>query len=84
MYFNESHEGAKRAVAEVLELYQTAAGQLDVDERGKLQRSMGLKMEQLKVGSLTLFDSENWHLSLRKPRAEARQARGADVLSPSA
>ncbi len=49
MYFNEAHETAKSAVAETLDLYNGLLGTLEESERGKLQRSMGLKMEQLKV-----------------------------------
>lgn len=49
MYFNEAHDTAKGAVAETLDLYNGLLGRLEESERGKLQRSMGLKMEQLKV-----------------------------------
>lgn len=49
MYFNEAHETAKEAVTETLELYQGLLEKLEESERGKLQRAMGMKMEQLKV-----------------------------------
>ena len=35
---------------EALKMYADLLESLDESERGKLQRSMGLKMEQLKVG----------------------------------
>jgi hypothetical protein len=41
---------AKGVVQETLDLYQALRDRLDPDERSKLERSMGLKMEQLKVG----------------------------------
>ena len=49
MYFNEAHETAKAAVAETLDLFNGLLGSLEESERAKMQRSMGLKMEQLKV-----------------------------------
>ena len=48
-YFNESHKAAKDAVGETMQLYQQVLNDLSDDDRGKLQRSMGMKMEQLKV-----------------------------------
>lgn len=48
-YFNESHQTAKDAVAEATQLYQQVLNDLSEADRGKLQRSMGMKMEQLKV-----------------------------------
>ena len=48
-YFNESHKVAKDAVAEAMQMYKQVLDDLSDDDRGKLQRSMGMKMEQLKV-----------------------------------
>lgn len=48
-YFNESHQLAKESVTVVTTLYQGIQADLSEADRGKLQRSMGLKMEQLKV-----------------------------------
>ncbi|KAL4857688.1 hypothetical protein ACK3TF_002119 [Chlorella vulgaris] len=48
-YFNESATEAKEVVGKVLEGYQQLCAKLSEAERGKLQRSMGLKMEQLKA-----------------------------------
>lgn len=48
-YFNESAETARTAVNEVLKAYTELGESLAEDQRGKLQRSMGLKMEQLKA-----------------------------------
>ncbi|KAL4448358.1 hypothetical protein ABPG75_005577 [Micractinium tetrahymenae] len=59
VYFNESCDAARKAVQDVIDRYQAVLQRLSEDERGKLQRSMGLKMEQLKaeVGQLdTLHD----------------------------
>lgn len=50
--FNESAKAAQDSVNKVLESYGALAQQLDEEERGKLQRSMGMKMEQLKVRAL--------------------------------
>ena len=52
MRFNESAKAAQDSVNKVLESYGALAQQLDEEERGKLQRSMGMKMEQLKVRAL--------------------------------
>lgn len=49
VYFNEEAETAKKAVNEVLELFNNLLARLPESERGALQRSMGLKMEQLKA-----------------------------------
>lgn len=38
-----------QATTEVLTMFEDLLGSLDEAERGKLQRSMGMKMEQLKV-----------------------------------
>lgn len=49
VYFNEEVETAKKAVNEVLALFNGLLARLPESERGALQRSMGLKMEQLKA-----------------------------------
>lgn len=51
-YFNESHQAAKDAVSQTLEMYERVLAKMDEAEKGKLQRSMGLKMEQLKACTL--------------------------------
>ena len=48
-YFNESVDTARGAVADAFQAYDAVLGELSEGERAKLQRSMGLKMEQLKV-----------------------------------
>ncbi|GAB4817217.1 hypothetical protein N2152v2_004263 [Parachlorella kessleri] len=54
VYFNESANDAKELVQEALSLYQGLLGKLSPGERGKLERSMGLKMEQLKAEAAQL------------------------------
>ena len=49
MYFEEGLKTAQTAVADALGKYNSLLDSLGKDERGKLQRSMGMKMEQLKV-----------------------------------
>ncbi|KAK9909688.1 hypothetical protein WJX75_006101 [Coccomyxa subellipsoidea] len=49
VYFNEAHETAKKAVSDTLQQFKALLDRLDESERSKLQRSMGLKMEQLKA-----------------------------------
>lgn len=49
VYFNESAEVARKAVGDVLERWQTLLARLPEDEQAKLQRSMGLKIEQLRA-----------------------------------
>lgn len=49
VYFNEEAECAREAVGEVLEMYQGLLGKLPESERAAIQRSMGLKIEQLKA-----------------------------------
>lgn len=49
VYFNDEAENAKTAVKVVLDLYNGLLNRLSESERGSLQRSMGLKMEQLKA-----------------------------------
>ena len=45
-----------QATTEVLAMFEDLLASLDEAERGKLQRSMGMKMEQLKVRSpMVLF-----------------------------
>ncbi|KNA23468.1 hypothetical protein SOVF_024470 [Spinacia oleracea] len=56
VYFNEEAECARTAVKEVLDLYEGLLGKLKVEERGALQRSMGLKIEQLKAELQQLDD----------------------------
>lgn len=48
VYFNEEASVAREAVEEVISSYKALLGRLGDEERGVLQRSMGLKMEQLK------------------------------------
>jgi len=48
-YFNDSYHGAKELVDTVLVEYDSLLQALDETERGRLQRSMGMKMEQLKA-----------------------------------
>ena len=54
-YFNESHKAAKDSVAVVTSLYKDIQDTLNEADRGKLQRSMGMKMEQLKVRHNCIF-----------------------------
>ncbi|XP_023728259.1 embryogenesis-like protein [Lactuca sativa] len=49
VYFNEEAECARAVVKEVLELYEGLLSKLAEKERGVIQRSMGLKIEQLKA-----------------------------------
>ena len=60
-YFNESCETAREAVESVLNKYKQVLDALSEDERAKLQRSMGLKMEQLKVRSCFACTTYTWH-----------------------
>ena len=48
-YFNDSYEDAKGLVDKVLLEWDSLLTGLEEIERGKVQRSMGLKMEQLKA-----------------------------------
>ena len=54
VYFNEAHTEAKEAVDKTVQLFDSILNSLSESERGKLQRMMGLKIEQLKaeVGNL--------------------------------
>ncbi|CAN6938205.1 unnamed protein product [Brassica oleracea] len=49
VYFNEEAECARAAVAEVMEMFEGLLGKVTEEEKSSLQRSMGLKMEQLKA-----------------------------------
>ncbi|ESW15583.1 hypothetical protein PHAVU_007G084500 [Phaseolus vulgaris] len=49
VYFDEEAECARDAVNEVLGLFEGLLAKLPEKERGALQRSMGLKIEQLKA-----------------------------------
>ncbi|KAF8091403.1 hypothetical protein N665_0446s0022 [Sinapis alba] len=49
VYFNEEAECARAAVAEVMKMFEDLLGKVTEKERSSLQRSMGLKMEQLKA-----------------------------------
>ncbi|KAI9199973.1 hypothetical protein LWI28_000957 [Acer negundo] len=49
VYFNEEAECARAAVKEVLDLFGELLGKLKESEKEALQRSMGLKIEQLKA-----------------------------------
>lgn len=54
VYFNEEAECARAAVNEVLSKFEGLLAKLSEKERGALQRSMGLKIEQLKAELLQL------------------------------
>jgi hypothetical protein len=56
VYFNESAEVARTAVADVLGRWQALLGHVSEDDQAKLQRSMGLKIEQLKAELKELDD----------------------------
>uniref|UniRef100_A0A7N0UAL0 Late embryogenesis abundant protein n=1 Tax=Kalanchoe fedtschenkoi TaxID=63787 RepID=A0A7N0UAL0_KALFE len=49
VYFDEEAEVARDAVKEVLDMFQGLLGRLGEDEKSALQRSMGMKIEQLKA-----------------------------------
>ena len=49
VYFNDSVLQAREVVSDVLGKWEAVLGELTPDESAKLQRSMGLKMEQLKA-----------------------------------
>jgi hypothetical protein len=48
-YFNEDAEIAKECVEQTLALYYALCDELDEETKGKTQRAMGMKMEQLKA-----------------------------------
>jgi len=54
VYFDEEAETARVAVKETLEMFDALLAKLPEAERGAVQRSMGLKMEQLKAELLQL------------------------------
>ncbi|XP_020231664.1 uncharacterized protein LOC109812178 [Cajanus cajan] len=49
VYFDEEAECARAAVNEVLSMFEGLLAKLPEGEKGALQRSMGLKIEQLKA-----------------------------------
>ncbi|KMT19615.1 hypothetical protein BVRB_1g012300 [Beta vulgaris subsp. vulgaris] len=56
VYFNEEAECARVAVKEVLDMFYGLLETLKVEDRDALQRSMGLKIEQLKAELQQLED----------------------------
>lgn len=56
VYFNDSAEEARRAVSNVLDRWQGLLAKVPEEEQGRLQRSMGLKIEQLKAELKELDD----------------------------
>ncbi|XP_021902588.1 uncharacterized protein LOC110818135 [Carica papaya] len=56
VYFNEEAECARAAVKEVVELFEGLLGKLPESEKTAIQRSMGLKIEQLKAELQQLDD----------------------------
>lgn len=48
-YFNDSYDGARDLVQTVLHEFDDLLGRLGEEERGRVRRAMGLKMEQLKA-----------------------------------
>ncbi len=49
VYFDEEAECARVAVKEVLDMFEGLLAKLSETQRAALQRSMGLKIEQLKA-----------------------------------
>jgi L-lactate utilization protein LutB len=49
IYFNDSADDARKLVSQVLKAYEEVLQSSSEAEQGQLQRSMGLKMEQLKA-----------------------------------
>lgn len=49
VYFDEEAECARAAVKKVLDMFEGLLAKLPDKEKGALQRSMGLKIEQLKA-----------------------------------
>ena len=49
VYFNESAESARAIVGETLGLWNDLLAKVDEETKGKLTRSMGMKMEQLRA-----------------------------------
>ncbi|EXB76819.1 hypothetical protein L484_001243 [Morus notabilis] len=56
VYFNEEADCARAAVKEVLDMFDGLLGKLPESEKAALQRSMGLKIEQLKAELQQLDD----------------------------
>lgn len=56
VYFDEEAECARAAVKEVLDLFEGLLAKLSETEKAALQRSMGLKIEQLKAELKQLDD----------------------------
>ncbi|GMJ12370.1 hypothetical protein HRI_004906200 [Hibiscus trionum] len=56
VYFNEEAECARAAVKEVLDMFEGLLGKLPESGKAALQRSMGLKIEQLKAELQQLDD----------------------------
>lgn len=56
VYFNESAQAARESVAGVLSQWSELLQSVGDQQRGELQRSMGLKMEQLKAELKELDD----------------------------
>lgn len=56
VYFDEEAECARAAVKEVLDLFNGLLSKLKESEKEALQRSMGLKIEQLKAELKQLDD----------------------------
>ncbi|WOK97025.1 hypothetical protein Cni_G05733 [Canna indica] len=56
IYFNEEAECAREAVKTVLDLFEELLARLPNNDRTALQRSMGLKIEQLKAELKQLDD----------------------------
>ncbi|KAI4352779.1 hypothetical protein L6164_006999 [Bauhinia variegata] len=56
VYFNEEAECARAAVKEVLDMYEGLLARLPESNRSAVQRSMGLKIEQLKAELKQLDD----------------------------
>ncbi|KAF5749243.1 hypothetical protein HS088_TW04G01208 [Tripterygium wilfordii] len=56
VYFDEEAECARAAVKEVVDMFEGLLGKLPESERAALQRSMGLKIEQLKAENKQLDD----------------------------
>lgn len=58
VYFNEEADCAKNAVKEVLDKFDALLAKLPEAQKGALNRSMGLKMEQLKAELKQLEEDE--------------------------
>ncbi len=58
-YFNEEAQAAREAVEEALREYEGLLRDVDDSQRGEIQRSNGLKMEQLKGELGLLLEAEH-------------------------